>query len=92
MAMGCHAIVAEPLTITGSIGVVAAKFNLAEVYGKAGFNKQVISRGRCALQRFQMQLQVRFRLHTQARYQLSARRMQPGLMLLCQSGVRRQHA
>ena len=46
MAMGAHAIVAEPLTITGSIGVVAAKFNLAEVYRKAGFSKQTISRGR----------------------------------------------
>ncbi len=27
-------IVAEPLTVTGSIGVVTGKFNLAELYGK----------------------------------------------------------
>ncbi|KAK9813790.1 hypothetical protein WJX73_010027 [Symbiochloris irregularis] len=48
MAMGAHAIVAEALTITGSIGVVAAKFNLATVYERAGFNKTIISRGRYA--------------------------------------------
>ena len=46
MAMGAHAIIAEPLTITGSIGVVAAKFNLATVYERAGFQKTVLSRGR----------------------------------------------
>ena len=46
MAMGCHAIVAEGLTITGSIGVVAATFNLKEVYRRIGFSKEVISRGR----------------------------------------------
>ena len=46
MAMGCHAIVAEGLTITGSIGVVAATFNLREVYRRIGFSKEVISRGR----------------------------------------------
>ena len=46
MAMGCHAIVAEGLTITGSIGVVAATFNLKEVYRRIGFTKEVISRGR----------------------------------------------
>jgi len=36
MAMGCSAIVAKPLTITGSIGVVTGKFNLAELYQRAG--------------------------------------------------------
>ena len=49
MAMGCHAIVAEGLTITGSIGVVAATFNLKEVYRRIGFTKEVISRGRSAV-------------------------------------------
>ena len=47
MAMGCHAIVAEALTITGSIGVVAATFNLAKAYERIGFTKEVISKGRC---------------------------------------------
>jgi protease-4 len=36
MSMGAQAIVAQPLTITGSIGVVTGKFNLAELYQKAG--------------------------------------------------------
>ena len=47
MAMGCHAIVAEPLTITGSIGVVAATFSLQKAYERIGFSKEVISKGRC---------------------------------------------
>ena len=46
MAMGAGVIVAEPLTITGSIGVVTAKFNLQELYTRIGFSKEVISRGR----------------------------------------------
>lgn len=36
MAMGADKIVAEALTITGSIGVVLAKFNLGELYDKVG--------------------------------------------------------
>ncbi len=44
--MGAHSIVAQPLTITGSIGVVAATFKLQEVYRRAGYTKTVISRGR----------------------------------------------
>ncbi len=39
---------AEPLTITGSIGVVTGKFNLAELYGKIGYNKELISWGKYA--------------------------------------------
>lgn len=46
MAMGARKIVAEPLTITGSIGVVTAKFNLEELYRRVGFAKEVISRGK----------------------------------------------
>ncbi|GLC74286.1 hypothetical protein PLESTF_001485100 [Pleodorina starrii] len=48
MAMAARAIVAEPLTITGSIGVVTGKFNLSELYGKIGYNKELISWGRFA--------------------------------------------
>ncbi|KAK7327695.1 hypothetical protein VNO77_21783 [Canavalia gladiata] len=48
MAMGAEAIVAESLTLTGSIGVVTGKFNLEKLYEKIGFNKEVISRGRYA--------------------------------------------
>lgn len=49
MAMGAAKIVAEPLTLTGSIGVVTAKFNLKELYHRVGFSKEVISRGKYAL-------------------------------------------
>ncbi|XP_027344927.1 serine protease SPPA, chloroplastic-like isoform X4 [Abrus precatorius] len=48
MAMGAEAIVAESLTLTGSIGVVTGKFNLGKLYEKIGFNKEIISRGRYA--------------------------------------------
>ncbi|XP_052175920.1 serine protease SPPA, chloroplastic-like [Diospyros lotus] len=48
MAMAAGTIVAENLTLTGSIGVVTGKFNLGELYEKIGFNKEIISRGRFA--------------------------------------------
>ncbi|KAJ9677171.1 hypothetical protein PVL29_022259 [Vitis rotundifolia] len=48
MAMGAGTIVAENLTLTGSIGVVTGKFNLGTLYEKIGFNKEIISRGRFA--------------------------------------------
>ncbi|KAL3824792.1 hypothetical protein ACJIZ3_020821 [Penstemon smallii] len=48
MAMAAQAIVAENLTLTGSIGVITGKFNLERLYDKIGFNKEIISRGRYA--------------------------------------------
>ncbi|CAN1796276.1 Serine protease SPPA, chloroplastic [Linum perenne] len=48
MAMAANVIVAEELTLTGSIGVVTGKFNLGKLYEKIGFNKEIISRGRYA--------------------------------------------
>ncbi|KAH7851963.1 hypothetical protein Vadar_018912 [Vaccinium darrowii] len=48
MAMAAGVIVAENLTLTGSIGVVTGKPNLGKLYEKIGFNKEVISRGRFA--------------------------------------------
>ncbi|RDX74742.1 Serine protease SPPA, chloroplastic, partial [Mucuna pruriens] len=48
MAMGAGVIVAESLTLTGSIGVVTGKLNLGKLYEKIGFNKEIISRGRYA--------------------------------------------
>ncbi|CAI0431745.1 unnamed protein product [Linum tenue] len=48
MAMATDVIVAENLTLTGSIGVVTGKFNLGKLYEKIGFNKEIISRGRYA--------------------------------------------
>ncbi|XP_024371733.1 serine protease SPPA, chloroplastic [Physcomitrium patens] len=48
MAMAAGVVLAEPLTITGSIGVVTAKFNLATLYERVGFAKEIISRGKFA--------------------------------------------
>lgn len=48
MAMAAGVILAEPLTITGSIGVVSAKFNLGRLYERVGFAKEYISRGKYA--------------------------------------------
>jgi len=48
MAMACETIVADKLTLTGSIGVITGKFNLQELYKKIGFTKEVLSEGRFA--------------------------------------------
>lgn len=48
MAMAAGVIVAESLTLTGSIGVVTVKFNLGELYQRVGFAKEIISRGKYA--------------------------------------------
>ena len=47
MAMACSKIVAEALTITGSIGVISGKFSLASLYERVGYSKTTLSRGRC---------------------------------------------
>jgi protease-4 len=41
-------IVAYPNTLTGSIGVIFARFNLHGLYDKIGVNKQLLTRGRFA--------------------------------------------
>lgn len=46
LAMAAHKVVAERLTITGSIGVITGKFNLGELYNKIGYTKELISKGR----------------------------------------------
>ena len=48
MSMGCDAIVAQPLTLTGSIGVITGKFSFEHLYAKLGFVKEIISRGKYA--------------------------------------------
>ena len=48
LSMACDAIYAEHATITGSIGVVSAKFNLGELYKKIGLSTEIVSRGRFA--------------------------------------------
>lgn len=48
IAMGADSIVAEPGTLTGSIGVITGKFSLEGLYGKIGMNIDIIKRGRFA--------------------------------------------
>ena len=46
IAMGADRIVAEPGTITGSIGVVGGKFNMSGLFDKIGITTDLISRGK----------------------------------------------
>jgi protease IV len=48
IACGANKIVAEPSTITGSIGVFGGKLNLMGLYRKLGLNIETVSRGRNA--------------------------------------------
>ena len=50
--MAASKIVAEQLTITGSIGVITGKFNLEQLYGKIGYAKELISKGRSVVMYF----------------------------------------
>jgi protease-4 len=45
IGMGGDAIVAQPATITGSIGVFGGKFSLHGLYDKLGFTKEILTRG-----------------------------------------------
>ena len=45
VAMNAHAIVAEPGTITGSIGVFLGKFSLGGLYEKLGLSHETVRRG-----------------------------------------------
>lgn len=48
MAMAAGTIVAEKLTLTGSIGVVTGRFSLEKLYERIGYTKEIISRGKFA--------------------------------------------
>lgn len=48
VAMGADAIVAQPATITGSIGVFSGKFSLRGLYGKLGISHETVRRGKNA--------------------------------------------
>jgi protease-4 len=48
IAMPAHAIVAEPATLTGSIGVVMIKFAIAGTLDKLGMNLEGVKQGRYA--------------------------------------------
>ncbi len=45
ISMNCDAIVAQPLTITGSIGVVTALYDLSGTYEKLGINWETVKTG-----------------------------------------------
>ncbi|MFI5184886.1 MAG: signal peptide peptidase SppA [Vicinamibacteria bacterium] len=45
VTIGSGAIIAEPGTITGSIGVFSGKFSLRGLYDKLGVTKEIVSRG-----------------------------------------------
>jgi protease-4 len=48
ISMNADAIVAQPGTITGSIGVFSGKFSLRGLYAKLGISEDVVQRGRFA--------------------------------------------
>ncbi len=48
ISMGADAIVAQPGTITGSIGVFSGKFSLRGLYDKLGFSQETVQRGKNA--------------------------------------------
>jgi len=48
VAMNADVIVAQPTTITGSIGVFSGKFSLKELYGRLGVTQETVRRGRHA--------------------------------------------
>ena len=48
VAMGADAIVAQPGTITGSIGVFSGKLSMRGLYAKLGISQETLSRGRNA--------------------------------------------
>lgn len=48
VSMGSDYIVAQPGTVTGSIGVFSGKFNLRGLYDKLGISKELVLRGKHA--------------------------------------------
>lgn len=48
VSMAAHKIVAQPQTLTGSIGVLAGKFNMAELYDKLGITSERLIYGKRA--------------------------------------------
>ena len=48
ISLAAHKIVAQPQTLTGSIGVLAGKFNLVGLYEKLGITAEKMTRGRRA--------------------------------------------
>jgi protease IV len=73
IAMPAHAIVAEPATLTGSIGVVMLKFVIDGTLKKLGMNMEGVSKGRFAdiyspVRAFTPEERVKVLEHMQATY------------------------
>ena len=73
IAMPAHAIVAEPATLTGSIGVVMVKFVIDGTLKKLGMNMEAVTSGRYAglyspIRPFNPEERARVREHMQATY------------------------
>jgi protease-4 len=49
VSMGADYVLAQPGTLTGSIGVFSGKFNLRGLYDKLGMSKELLARGKNAL-------------------------------------------
>ena len=49
ISLGAHKIVADSMTITGSIGVVSGKFDLSGLYKKLGISKEYVLKAKNAL-------------------------------------------
>ncbi len=49
IALGAHKIVADPMSLTGSIGIVSGKFALGDFYEKLGVKKELIPVGKKSL-------------------------------------------
>ncbi len=83
IAVGSDHIVAEPGTLTGSIGVFGGKMNLAGLYGKLGMTRHVYKRGEMAdllssTSAFSDAGRTRFRSYLDAFYQLFLSRVAEG--------------
>ena len=48
IAIPAHVVIAEPGTITGSIGVIGGKYSLKGLYDKIGIHKEIVKRGKHA--------------------------------------------
>jgi protease-4 len=83
IAAGATDIVAQPATLTGSIGVFAGKFNVRGLLTKLGLSVETVARGRHAemlspFSDFSEEEQAVFRRHLEAFYDLFLRRVSAG--------------
>lgn len=86
IAAGADSIVAQPGTLTGSIGVYGGKFNILGLYRKLGLNVETVSRGRNAemmspYRDFTPEEEARFNRQMEATYRTFVSRVSEGRKL-----------